>query len=193
MPAIRKINVWPNPFGHVDAEGRPCGLLPVEPVGSVSNPSDSLRFVGAQLRAKVLVKAPPGSRQQSVQDTTVEYADEPTALHLTDYYRDALRRREIIPADEATAKLAKVPFLEPAKFFVTARAEKLTHQKDVLLHDDHEDDDEIHTPLESFHFGPMPEAVEARAKKAAEAKAAAKPDKVQKPAPGNDDSKGGAK
>lgn len=168
----RTLLVYPNPFHAIDHEGRPAGVLPLEPEGDGVTTFDDRRFVGATLKAEILQKFPRGDARQSVQRTTFDFSDEPVEVRNTPYYRMAIARGEILAADKASALECGIDstYLEPAKVLLTARDEAIGLWKRM----DHEDHDGVPESLSKFAFGPMPEAVEARKKAADEADKAAK-------------------
>jgi hypothetical protein len=175
----RTLLVWPNPFHQLDAEGRPAGVLPYEPVGNGINTFDDRRFVGATLKAELIETFPRGDARTNVQRTWFEYFDEPSKVPATPYYKQAIARGEIFAADEESAKLCGITnsFLEPAPLLASAKAEALALWKRAA----HEDAEEEPEALMSFSFGPMAEAVEARKKAAAEeSKKAATPKVAEK-------------
>ncbi len=173
MGKIKFLNVYPNPFHALDHLGRPAGVLPNEPEGDGIHTFDSRAFVGARLRTEITYKPNlqyglDASHQR--QDTQFDYTEEPVTVKNTPYYRSALQRRELLPADEYTALTANVPWKEIEEALEDEREMALTRWQQQA-HEEHEDDDEPEA-LMNFHFGPMPKAIEARkvaAKAAAEA------------------------
>lgn len=153
MPKPRMLRVWPNPFSAIDHEGRPAGVVSLEPVGDGITVFDDRRFVGCVLKSKVTKKVPRGSAQQNEQDTWFEYDKEPTTVPLTPYYVRAVRTGELVCADEASAQKAGVKFADPAKFLAAARDGAVKHIEEVVSHESHDDD--FCDPVKSFSFGPM--------------------------------------
>lgn len=126
----KRISVIPNPFAAgLDAEGRACGLCPTDPI---EDPTEPGRMVGAVVDAVMLSTVLGGEIRNARQSTGYKFLGvsnretskhqlatelgkrEPVALKYTDYYRDRLMDGSLLPADEATAKVAGVSFLEPA-------------------------------------------------------------------------------
>lgn len=172
---MRTMLVWPNPFHAVDHTGRPACVLSYEPEGNGVDTFDDRRFVGASLKATILQKFAPGDARQTVQRTTFEYADEPTKVPATAYYKHAIARGEIFAADAESAKLCGIDstFLEAGPLLERAREEAIGE----WMRQGHEEHDGVPEVLSKFAFGPMPEAIKARADaaaKAADAEKAAK-------------------
>jgi hypothetical protein len=120
------LKVYPNPWIARDRNGLPCGVCPRDPEADGGGPG---QFVGARVdrrRTEVLQKLAKGDDLRSpMQRTAYEFmgiasddpalesklfACEPVELPRSKYYLSQIRSRALIPADEATAKLAKVKF-----------------------------------------------------------------------------------
>lgn len=118
MADTDKLLVLPNPYGHLDARGRPSAAFPYEGM------SGRDRYVGAQVdaaRTKKLgrvVFVPAGYAPEKgageahlmaawAAVTAVEVAD-------TLYYRRALRHGDLLPGDERTRDLVGLPKDAPA-------------------------------------------------------------------------------
>lgn len=152
MPKLKTLKVYPNPFSHIDHEGRPAGVVAMEPIGDGVTVFDDRRFVGATLKAKITKKAPLGSAQQNEQDTFFVFADEPSVVHMTPYYVRAIKNGLLIPADEDSARKANVKFADPAQTLYAAREGAAAHLK-LMAHEEHDSD--FCDTLLKFVFGPM--------------------------------------
>lgn len=152
MSKQRVLRVFPNPFHALDHDGYPACALPHEPVGDGVTTFDDRRFIGATLCAKMLQKFPQGSAQHSTQETWFEFSDEPTPILSSPYYKHAMARNEIIPADEESARVAGVAFIEPA-----VRLEQLKREAiQAWTNQNHEEHDDVPPEeLLNFSFGPM--------------------------------------
>jgi septal ring factor EnvC (AmiA/AmiB activator) len=167
MPKPKFVLVHPNPYHHIDHEGRPSAICPWDPVDH--NPDRG--FVGARIGHVVLEQYEPGdARGEMLQANHVVYDDEPVRLPASAYYLNAIRRGELIAADFATAKMANTNaiednFVEPSAALEAAKDAALGQLK-ILAHEEHDDD--FTKPLLAHSFGPMKDAIERR-KKAKEA------------------------
>lgn len=182
MKILRTLRVYPNPYHHLDHEGRPCGVLPWEPEGDGVTTFDSRRFVGATLQAVITKKFPKGDARQTEQDTTFIFSDEAVQVNDTPYYRRAIKSGEIFAADADTARRAAVPFMEPTLALTNAKAGALHHLKNIHVHEDH--DEETHAALIDHSFGPMAEAIKGRVEANKVAKAEVAKKSADKPAQG---------
>lgn len=170
--SFRTLKVYANPYKTLDGEGRPCHVLPYEPEGDGVKTFDDRRFVGATLKVKVLEKFPDGDPRQTVQENTFVFSDEPALVKDTPYYRHALKRGDILPADAETARLAGLKFVEPKEALAAHRDAAVQVFENVEKHE--ETPEKAPDTLKSHAFGPMAEAVAARKKADDEAKEAAK-------------------
>lgn len=120
MPSAkpRILNVVPNPWIHIDHQGRPAGACPMDTAPG------SKAFVGARVshtKTQILSKGIRGI-QDSVQDTVWEFDLAPQPVPDTPYYRTRLRCGEVLPADEAASRAAgHSEFLPPDKALTAAR------------------------------------------------------------------------
>jgi hypothetical protein len=117
MPTLR---VYPNPYVHLDHEGRPAGACPVDP----AHQPDRRAWVGASLdREKTVITDEPqaGERRSPTQVTVFAFACEVQELPASAYYLDRLRDGELIAADAATARMAGVAFIPPRTALACAR------------------------------------------------------------------------
>lgn len=177
----RTLSVYANPYSHVDEQGRPQGALPWDPQGH--NPGRG--WVGAHLEAvqtkaatSVVIKGVAYETEAAEHARTLVFDHEPTTLPETPYYLAALRRGELFAADEATAKMAGLKFVDPETALAAAKADAITRWKQQA----HE-----------YHGGDIPEALtgalhgkalgEARAKAAKDAAAPKAPAADTKTAP----------
>lgn len=123
--------VYPNPFLHVDHDGYPNCACPCdmpEHTGMTVR-----RFVGAKFdqtntflletltEEELLYR---NARQQT--RFAFEFA-EPTKLPVTEYYKDRVRGGELIAADETTARIGGVAYVEPKQVLADAKAHALKH------------------------------------------------------------------
>lgn len=149
---LRTIKVYPNAYGALDSSGRPRAALPYEPTGDGVTTFDARRFVGATLKTKVLEKFPRGDARESVQENTFEFSDQETTLPATTYYLDALRRGELLPADEDTARTAGIKFADPAELLEFKKKDAC----DVWAKRNHAGcSDKVPECLAKHRFGPM--------------------------------------
>lgn len=111
-----KLRVYPNPWSYIDHLGRPAGRLPFD--GFEHSPSPGA--VGARLTDVKLVMAANvmrvANRDLEVQfpqhDHRVTYTAEPVTIPATAYYRDAIRRSDLVPADAETSALAGIQHVD---------------------------------------------------------------------------------
>lgn len=185
MAAARTLRVFPNPYLHVDAEGRPVAVVPVEP----TNQNDvGGGYVGATLKFVKTFIAPKSNHpnvrmpQQDMQETWFEFDDEPVTVPDTIYYRRAIMSGELISADEKTSRtMCRPKHVEPSVVLGASKERARKALKD-LAHEEHTD--EIHAKLGEHLFGPMEGAKErrdaaAKAAKDAEEKAKAEAEKAK--------------
>ena len=105
MAKLRTLSVVPNPFLAHDSDGRPC---------SVAYRSDTARPepIGATITGET-----------SDGELIYQFTSEPVSLPDKAEHRKLFHGRQILPADEATARLVGVPFVPVATALATARAE----------------------------------------------------------------------
>jgi hypothetical protein len=118
----RTLRVLPNPYAALDGYGRPAGIVPCDP----HEHTPDRRFVGAHI-ADVVVHDdfPSHELRSNRQDTRWGFATEPVEIPRTHYYVERLREGALFPADEATARMAGIPFESPAKRLEKAKAAAL--------------------------------------------------------------------
>jgi len=167
MAALRTLLVYPNPYLHIDAAGRPCAIVPYE-TKHRNDVHSSKRFVGMALKVAAGDKATT-SAQQDMQETSFEVlGDDPVTVEDTPYYAKCLRDGELIAADLKTSRRAgQMKFIEPGQALAAEKAKAQKALKD-LAHEDH--DDEIHAALAAHAFGPMKGSAKPAPSKAPEAK-----------------------
>ena len=175
MASPRTLRVYPNPYLHVDAEGRPCAIVPYEPANG-NDVAMSKRFVGMTMKHAITFTAPRDAKgnipsgQQDVQSTWFEpTSDEPVELPDTAYYRAAIRAGELIPADEATNLTTSKKHVEASKVLADHRdaaAKKFALEQHEHHTDEHRENVKKHV------FGPMDGVKELRAAEKAKAEKA---------------------
>lgn len=158
MPNLK---VFPNPYKQLDHKGRPSSVLPYEPEGNGITTFDARRFVGAQLKSKILQTFAPGDARQTVQDNWYEFGDEAVEVPDTPYYRRAILQGDLIAADPFSARRSGTKFVEPKEILEKSKEGAIHHRRHVEAHDEI-DLDLIPEEIGKHAFGPMTEAVEAR-------------------------------
>lgn len=114
-----KLKVHPNPWVYIDHEGRPAGRLPFD----VFEHSPSPGAVGATITDVKLLQSAMTMRVAGLNlevnpaqyDHRITYSKESVEIPNTAYYRDAIKRADLVAADEATAQVAGIKFEEPSK------------------------------------------------------------------------------
>jgi hypothetical protein len=101
------LKVFPNPFVHVDAQGRANGHMQYEP-----NPrgEPNLRWIGCRCVATRTPELETGERptglaealRKEKHDHHWEYFTEPTQVRPSIYYQRAIQHHDLFPADVAT-------------------------------------------------------------------------------------------
>ena len=144
MPRLLTLSVIANPFAALDHEGRPAGVVLLDPVEHHpygEHTTDAVtgqpryeprRYVGAEIDAEATqvvrragAQGLGSSAQFDLQDTVWKFSAEPQTVPQTHYYLDRLRDGELFAADPATARLAGKPFVEPKEALAGARAHAL--------------------------------------------------------------------
>ena len=123
----KKLRVFPNPWVYIDHLGRPAGRLPFDAFEHSQSPG----AVGAEICDVKLVAAATvmrvAGRALEVQfpqhDTRIKYTRDPVSIPASNYYRDAVKRGDLVAADQETAALCGVTFTDPAKALANAKAE----------------------------------------------------------------------
>jgi len=120
MPVVAKrLKVLPNPWSCIDHLGRPCGVVPCDPVEHVQA---QRRWVGAKPKAVQtaprvahMVKTTLVVVQEAQHDLTWSYSTEPVEVPNTPYYRERVKQGDLIAADLATANACNLKrFTNPA-------------------------------------------------------------------------------
>lgn len=116
------ISVRTNPFHVLDHEGRPAGAVLKEIDGAYS----SLSYVGATMTSKpadIPGNSTPrqGELRQLVEDRTFEFETGDIRLAKSAYYLRCVKDGALLAADEATAKAAGIPFVDPTVALSKAR------------------------------------------------------------------------
>jgi hypothetical protein len=176
---IRTLTVYPNPFLHVDDQGRPIAAVPYPP-RSQNDIASSKRFIGMTMHHEIVETAPDGSAQQNMQETWFEPTGEPVSFpigprdaNVSAYIRQCIRSNELIAANEVTSKaVGEKKFVEPIEALKAWHETAKKHLK-KQSHEDH--GDEIHDALAEFDFfankKKAKEALEAEEKAAKEKEA----------------------
>lgn len=129
--AKKTLLVYPNPFVHMDHDGYPAGACPCdmpEHVGMTTR-----KWVGAELDKGGTFLLEKLSKEElhyrdARQQTRFKFNfAEPTLLPVTEYYKDRLAGlnildQEILPANEETARIAGVKFVDPKAALAKAKA-----------------------------------------------------------------------
>jgi len=125
----KKIRVFPNPYTYIDHLGRPAGRLPFDGFEH----TQSAGFVGAVISNVVKVQPAMVMRVAGVDmevnpaqhDIRITYSADPVEIPKTHYYLDAIRRKDLIAADQETAQLAGIKFEDPKKVLSSCRSEAI--------------------------------------------------------------------
>jgi hypothetical protein len=99
MPKLKTLRVHPNPYLHLDHEGRPAGACPFDPD---EHDGSSLRYVGATRVTTETRREDPRRGITAQHDYTWEFSKEAVVVPATDYYRRAIRSGELLAADVET-------------------------------------------------------------------------------------------
>ena len=134
MPRLPMIRVLANPYAHLDHEGRPAGVVMLDPVEhhAYGGDGEARRFVGAAIdlsKTEVYQRAAASSAQSDLQDTVFAFSGDVQDLPMTQYYLSAIRSGELLAADEATAEHAGIEFHEPYAALDTAKKTSLERWK----------------------------------------------------------------
>ena len=138
--------VYPNPWSAFDKNGLPCGVCPRDPYEDAGGPGQFVGARVDKDRTKVLqdfaamhggggrgAKLAKHELRSPMQETRYQYmgvasddpllgellaGKDPIEIPLTKYYRDRLQEGSLLAADEATAKVARLPrFTSPKDIF----------------------------------------------------------------------------
>lgn len=131
MRPSKLLRVLANPWLHIhiyaDGVPRPACAVPVDLAEHVPGPTN--RCVGARIesvvetqkRLTMRVGTKSVQRRPKREEIYWAFASDPETIPNTGYYRDRIQEGALIPADAETAKLAGVPFVEPAQALALAR------------------------------------------------------------------------
>lgn len=133
MTLTRPLRVLANPYAHLDHHGRPASPFPYEP--DPIHGDTAVRFVGAKRIVKETkparqIPGMPGRYTQAEHDYSYEFSTEPTLVENTDYYRRAIKGRDLIAADLESWELAgcdPVLYKDPRQFLAELK-EGAQHQ-----------------------------------------------------------------
>lgn len=136
MPVpVRRLLVRPNPWieGCIDHFGRPAGRVAVDPHEHSPIPAT---FVGCKF-VDIKETVPEqitkiGKREISTaparHDHRIAYSKEDVSIPNTGYYRDALKRGDLFPADAKTARAVGIAkFVPPDEALKQARESAIEH------------------------------------------------------------------
>lgn len=128
---MNTFEVFTNPWAAIDHKARPSGAVLMDPVEHYQGGG---KYVGAKLVA--VQTAPKQWRKvgkyvetiaEAEYDRVWSFSIAPVEIpsiqgRPSDYYLDRIRNRELIPADEACAAAAGVPFVESEVVILESRA-----------------------------------------------------------------------
>jgi|SRR6478735_6135492 len=123
----KKLRVYPNPFTYIDHFGRPAGRLPFDGYEHSQTPG----AVGASITDVVLTQSAMFMRvagrdlevNPPQHDHRITYSKDAVEIPNTAYYRDALKRLDLVAADKDTALEAGIKFEDPSKVLAAYKAE----------------------------------------------------------------------
>jgi hypothetical protein len=110
--------VFPVPFAALDPEGMPSAAVRFDPP---TGRKGEVHFIGATRKNTLVEKRKREEGRQSLYVTSFEYDLMPQRITHTDYHVQRIRQGDLIAADQATAKIAGVPFAQPEVAFERAR------------------------------------------------------------------------
>jgi hypothetical protein len=126
----KKLKVHPNPWCYIDHLGRPAGRLPFDSFEHSQSPG----AVGAtitdvkQIQSAMVMRV--AGRDLEVNpaqhDTRITYSKDAVEIPNTAYYRDALRRLDLVAADSATAQEVGMKYEDPNKVLSRLKDEAVT-------------------------------------------------------------------
>ena len=103
---IVKLSVVPNPYSAFDHNGRACAVVMREGTND--------QWLGAQPNAEATART--GKR-------CFTFAPDPITVPFSAYYLRRIKDRELLPADEMTAKLARQEFENPQQVLARMRGD----------------------------------------------------------------------
>ncbi len=123
----KKLKVHPNPWTYIDHLGRPAGRLPFDGFEHSQSPG----AVGASITDVVQLQSAMVMRvagrdlevNPAQHDHRITYSKEAVEIPNTAYYRDAIKRLDLIAADSATAKECGLKFEDPTKVLAKCKEE----------------------------------------------------------------------
>jgi hypothetical protein len=125
----KKLKVHPNPWVYIDHLGRPAGRLPFDGFEHSQSPGSvgaSITDVKQIQSAMVMRVAGRDLEVNPAQhDTRITYSKDAVEIPNTAYYRDALRRLDLVSADKETAQEAGLKFEDPAKVLAKYKDEAI--------------------------------------------------------------------
>lgn len=127
--SLAVLRVYANPYAHVDHKGRAAGACSCEAINHVA--VGDRRWVGASLHPKLSVhkEREGGDLRAPTGEVVFEFSNEVQTIPDTPHYKARIRDGALVPADEETADLANVPFVDPAKKLAGARDRALAALK----------------------------------------------------------------
>lgn len=116
----KRLRALPNPWQYIDHLGRPAGVCPCDP----NEHTPDRRWVGASIDTAVEVRparvlrigGQSYTQREASHDITWKFADEPTEIPNTAYYRQRIAGGELIAADVETAEacgISRADFVDP--------------------------------------------------------------------------------
>src|SRR6478752_10448461 len=130
MPFLnKKLRVYPNPWTYIDHLGRPAGRLPFDGFEHSQSPGS----VGASITDVTQVQSAMVMRvagrdlevNPAQHDHRITYAAGYVEIPNTAFYRDALKRLDLVAADKETASEAGIKFEDPKKVLDSYKAEAI--------------------------------------------------------------------
>jgi hypothetical protein len=110
--------VYPVPFAALDAGGMPAAAVRFDPPTGRPN---VVHFIGCGRQNRLIERRKRAEGRQSVYGTSFRYELAPQPITHTDYHVQRIHHGELIAANEATARIAGVPFVSPSTAFERAR------------------------------------------------------------------------
>jgi hypothetical protein len=100
---MQKLSLFPNPYAHLDHEGRLAGACPMGESLRAITVLPSRRYIGARIEQLRYEKRPAGTGQQSRASLRFVFGVEPVEVSFTDpmleaFYGHRMRTREVLAA-----------------------------------------------------------------------------------------------
>ncbi len=133
--------VYPNPYSALDHEGMPNGIVRFDPIHGAAG---ALDFIGANATFKTEKRKDAKGKPLGPHDAPevrplrtriIEYDLVPHRLPHTDYHVRQISSGDLIPVDEATARICGVPFVPPVEAFKAAKAQAIAEWKTLYIED----------------------------------------------------------